>query len=262
MVYSVGDMTHKPGEIFGEMEWSTFTTFSIFLMIFAFFWFTSYLIATNTFIISAMCSNWYFNRFKTKKIRKLSTYFVWAWFYHFGSLALGSFLIASLWVVYVIFFYLYKILKGKSEDSKKKAGLFLCCVGCFERILQLLTQHVYIEIALRNFNFCKAASKCIKLMKRNSLVFFSLSGLVGLFLMIGTILLSISVTFLGHYLLKLYGNFFNLDFETTGPLIVIFLIALAVSLMFNNIFDISADTMLHCFLLEDEINRRREFANY
>jgi len=42
-----------------------------------------------------------------------------------------------------------------------------------------------------------------------------------------------------------------MEFETVGPLVVIVLIALAVSSLFNEIFEISADTMLHCYVLDE-----------
>lgn len=94
------------------------------------------------------------------------------------------------------------------------------------------------------------------------LTFATLSGLVELFLIMGTIIISLTVTFLGYYLLKWYGDLMNVQFETIGPIIIILIISITVSLLFNNIFEISADTMLHCYILEDRLNQRLKYAEY
>ena len=91
-------------------------------------------------------------------------------------------------------------------------------------------------------------------MTENFLTFATLSGLVELFLIMGTIIISLTVTFIGYYLLKWYGDMLNVEFETIGPITIILIISVTVSLLFNNIFEISADTMLHCYILEDRLN--------
>ena len=86
------------------------------------------------------------------------------------------------------------------------------------------------------------------------MTFATLSGLVELFLIMGTIIISVSVTLIGYYLLKWYGNILNVHFDTIGPIVIIFIIGTTISLLFNNIFEVSADTMLHCYILEDRLN--------
>lgn len=41
-------------------------------------------------------------------------------------------------------------------------------------------------------------------------------------------------------------------YDTIGPVLLIFLIAVTVSCLFNDIFEIAADTMLHCYIFEDQ----------
>ena len=81
--------------------------------------------------------------------------------------------------------------------------------------------------------------------------FLALSGLVELFLILGTVFITVTVGILGHLLLKVYGNTRNMEFETIGPMFIIILIALSISALFNEIFEISADTMLHCYILDE-----------
>ena len=96
-LFSVGDLRHDSGDIFGDMTWKPYIQAGVYLMGFSLLWFISFIISTNIFVVSAMCSSWYFNR----KVSTLDVKnaFRWAWIYHIGSLALGSFLIALLWAV-------------------------------------------------------------------------------------------------------------------------------------------------------------------
>lgn len=80
----------------------------------------------------------------------------------------------------------------------------------------------------------------------------ALTGLVNLFLYLGTIIISLFVTIIGYYLLQWYGSSTNEVYDTIGPVLLIFLISVTISCLFNDIFEIAADTMLHCYVFEDK----------
>ncbi len=75
----------------------------------------------------------------------------------------------------------------------------------------------------------------------------------------GTFLISVVSTIIGYFILKAYGSHFNIEFESIGPIIIMFMIAFVISLLFNNVFEVSADTMLHCYVLDETINRQEGF---
>ena len=251
-VFSVGEIRYDPGDMFGDMVWTKTHTVFVYLTIFALLWGVSFLMSTNIFVISVMCSGWYFGRYDGKEVG-LCTAFFWAWFYHLGSLAFGSLIIAILWAVQLILKYMYQKAKETGQNSAA-LKMAICCVNCLERIMKFLNKHAYIEVGLRCYSFCGAAAKSVQVMTTNFLRFTALAGLVELFLIMGTIIISVCTTLIGYGILKGYGHATNIEFETIGPLVIIFMIAFVISMLFNNVFDVSADTMLHCYVLDETLN--------
>lgn len=249
-LFSVGELRYDEGDLFGDMTWSTEVQVGVWFLIFGLLWYLSFLISTNIFVTACLCASWYFQRYDGNVIG-MKTAFKWAWFYHLGTLAFGSLLIALLWLVQLILSYVYQKVKDQSAVAGFCLKCGMCFVSCFERLLKYLNKHAYIEVVLRCFNFCGATRKCFEVMTTNFLRFAVLSGVVELFLIFGTILIAVVVAFIGYFLLILYGNMRNMEFETIGPITVIFLIAVLVSMFFNEIFEISSDTMLHCYVLDE-----------
>ncbi len=140
-------------------------------------------------------------------------------------------------------------MKGGAKFIVKCA---MCFVACFERCMRYLNRQAYIEVVIRNINFCSAVAKTVSLLTGNFLRFGVLTGIVGIFLVLSSIFITLVVTFIGYYVLKGIGDLKNEEYETVGPIIVIAIIAFAIAQFFNYIFSVSADTMLHCFIYEEE----------
>lgn len=134
-LFSVGDMRFDKGDIFADMVWPVHVEVGVWLFVFAFLWYSSFIISSNIFIIACLCVGWYFYRDDPGMEKGMFTYFYWAWFIHAGSLAFGSFLIALLWLLALLTKYLYKKLKESGMNNQQFGFLFkclLCCIGCFE----------------------------------------------------------------------------------------------------------------------------------
>lgn len=95
----------------------------------------AFIFALNVFVIAVKCVFWYFGRFNKTSI-SLSTAFYWGIFYHLGSLAIGSLLVALLWLIKIILHYIYKKVKEQTDKNTNFCCKCLVCfVSCFERIL-------------------------------------------------------------------------------------------------------------------------------
>ena len=165
-----------------------------------------------------MTAGWYFGRYEGWGIG-LCKALGWAYTYHVGSLAFGSFLIALLWFIQLILNYIYQKTKEIDDDNFMiKCAMYF--VACFERFMRFLNKHAFIEVVLRNMSYCGAAAKCVEVLTTNFLRFAVLSGLVDLFLFLGTIMITVSITMFGYLLLQVYGSTYNVVFETIGPLVV------------------------------------------
>ena len=91
----------------------------------------------------------------------------WCFKYHLGSLAMGSFLIAVVQMIKVLFEYFaakYEKVAGKDNVIFKSVACCIrCCIWCLDAYVKFLTRNAYIQIALHNSHFCKAAKEAFYL---------------------------------------------------------------------------------------------------
>ena len=252
MISSVGTLTPDPTSVFMNLTWSSTTTFFLVVFVFAFLWLVSFNFSQETFSIAAMASSWYFERFSEINVGAFTS-IGWSFSYHVGTLAFGSVLIAILWFIQLILAYIYQKLK---ETASTGLGFALkcaiCFVSCFERTIKFINKHAYIEVALRNLNFCAAAAKCLTVTSTNFLRFGVLSGLTGLFLFLGNLVISCATTFIMYFIIRWYASAQDLQIDTLAPHFLIFLIVFFVCKIFSHVFEISSDTLLHCYIYDEE----------
>jgi hypothetical protein len=249
-LFSNGTIRYDQGDIFGDMVWTTRTEAFVYIMIFGLLWIVSFTISNLQYSVAVLASNWYFNRNDGDSQIAIFTAMIWGVTYQLGSLALGSFTIALLWMIQLILNYFYQ--KTKEIDPNNFVyKCALCFVTCFERFLKFLNRHAYIEVALRNTNFCGGIAKSVEILTSNFARFAVLSSLVELFLFLGGVILATGMTLIGNLILNAYGSWKMIEYETIAPLVVIFIISLIITGLFNSIFEVSADTMLHCYVYEE-----------
>ncbi len=148
--------------------------------------------------------------------------------------------------------YIYKKLKDKSDSVKWALKCARCCLACIERYVRFVNRHAYIEIVLRNISFCPAVFKAIGIFTGNFLRVGVLLGIVELVLLMGSVCVTIIVVIISFYILKAIGSAQNEEYTTIGPLILMGVIGFVISLFFNYVFSVSCDTMLHCYIYEEE----------
>lgn len=185
----------------------------------------------SNFIINGAVCFWYHNTVNSTK-NPISTSLWWAIRYHLGTIALGSFILAVIWVIRIIAEYLHQ----KQQQAKKNgvenntAKFILCCMRCVlalcEGLIKFINRHSYTEVVLRSTNFCTSARHAITLVKNNIGRFAMLHGLgavVMTFAKLFIVFLTVVFSYIGLY--KVY-NFSSDGDETTAmnsmgpPLIV------------------------------------------
>lgn len=178
----------------------------------------------------------------------------WATVYHIGSIAMGSFLIALITFIRIIFEYIiYQYEKiGNKENPVYKA--FKCVARCIlwalDQYVKFITKNAYIQIALHSSNFCKAAWDSFCLVLRNAGRFSSASMIGSIMMLLGKGTIMASSTALTFILIKYMNP------EVTQPLVGAILVAMIsylVGSLFLSVFSFSCTAILHCFLLcEDQ----------
>jgi len=106
-IASVGDPVPRSDFPFlTEMKWSDKTKYVLLYSLFGFLWIMNFIIGVSQFIISAACCLWYFSSTSDSNgSGSITTGFYWVFRYHLGSIAFGSFLIALVQMIRIIFEY-------------------------------------------------------------------------------------------------------------------------------------------------------------
>lgn len=159
------------------------------------------IICLQQFMIAATVCQWYFSGQGRSEVAdsaghgvSLFTSFKWGIWYHCGSIAFGSFIIAVITFIRIVFEYLvYQFEKMNPSENcfYKCAKCYIRYVlWCLDKYIKFITKNAFIQIALRSISFCPAAWGSFFLVMRNAGRFSATSmvGWIMMFLGKGTIM--------------------------------------------------------------------------
>jgi len=118
-LYSVGKVSKNTTFVYpwSEVEWEDFTKYSFYFNLFFGLWLLAFMISLNVFVIASASVIWYFQQgdgqeegSKSKK-NPCCTGYRWALGIHMGSIAFGSFILAVVWAIQIVFLYIEKKMK-------------------------------------------------------------------------------------------------------------------------------------------------------
>jgi hypothetical protein len=178
--------------------------------------------------------------------------------YHLGSLAFGSFILAVVQAVKYILIYLRNYVKAHTGEEVSKLVQYLlkclqCYILCFERFVKFLNKNAYIQIALHSTSFCTAARDAFFLILRNAGRFATLGSIGAVFLFLGRWTIAIASTYGGYILITKADKFDQKIHSPVFPTLVFFCIAYILALLFMSVYSMACDTILHCFLADEEL---------
>jgi len=103
-------------------------------------------------------------------------------------------------------------------------------------------------------NFCKATTEAFFLSIRNALRFGMVHGFAYVFLFLGQLIIAGSATALGYIIITKTEHYQEVVISPIVPSIFFFLTAYITSHTFMGIYGMSADTIIHCFAMDEEIH--------
>eukprot|EP00164_Ancoracysta_twista_P000691 GFYU01000915.1.p1 GENE.GFYU01000915.1~~GFYU01000915.1.p1 ORF type:complete len:634 (+),score=271.57 GFYU01000915.1:147-2048(+) len=175
--------------------------------------------------------------------------------YHFGSAAVGSFLLATVQFIRAVFNY---IANNSEKLQENPVGKFLrccidCCLSCFERCIKFLNRNAYIQIAINGTSFCEAAKEAIKMILTNARRITALNVFGDFFLVLGKFfIVGISGLIAAAILFTLRDNG---DLESPiFPLLITLIVLYAITSAFLGVFEMIVDTIFQCFIIDEEKN--------
>lgn len=235
------------------------TKYSFLYLIFSWFWTSEFLIAVGQLITSLSFVAWYFNRDKSKISNRT---FLWACrtviFYHLGSASFGALLIAVVRTIKIVLSYIEK----KAKKSKNKITEYLmkvlqCCLWCMEKIIKFLNKNAYIHVAIYGDSFCKSARRAFFLILRNVLRVAAVSMVSSFVLFLGKLFVPAVTVFSFYVYLDYYHDQYQIS-GVIGPMIFVSIIAFFISSMFSEVFEMGIDTILFCYVADEEMFKPEE----
>jgi hypothetical protein len=253
-MWSVGDTRFEEGSPFGQMVYSGTTNFFQFVHLFAYFWNTCFIMYLIFFVIALTTVTWYFASDRRHLGSPICRGFSWALTYHFGSVALGSFLIAVVQII-------KKIAESMKEDARSRNGnggnrlaaeCLASCIRCLEQLLKYISEHAYIEIVMKSTDFCTSAKRSFDLITHNIIRLGVLNQVTGMVVTFGSIAISLFTVLIAYLIMRWTPYYTTHMSSLLLPLIIIFILAYVVAQLFGNIIQASSDTIIHCYLVEEE----------
>ncbi|GAV01800.1 hypothetical protein RvY_12453-2 [Ramazzottius varieornatus] len=121
--------------------------------------------------------------------------------YHLGSLALGSFLIATVQLaLYSLLKLQRKLRRIENRCTRCLIKVCLCCLGCLENMIKYINRHAYVQMAIMGDNFFTSAKSAFSLLVRNALRVIIVDSTISFFLFFGKlIILALTVAFFYYY---------------------------------------------------------------
>lgn len=231
-------------------------------MLFGFIWLISFIIACNEFVVIVSAITWYYS---DKTIpdddgipgdSDVKVGFWWTFRYHMGSLAFGSFILAVVWIIRALFEYIGEKMHeavGENGCTRCMFACIRCCLDCFDRFIRFLNRNAYIYMALSGEGFCSSALNAFILILKNHAKFAFVDGIADVFMFLAKFFISSATTALSY----LFMGWMTDVSAPIFPLFITFCLSYLIASVFIAVFDISANTILQCYLLDKEIAGRK-----
>lgn len=98
-IWSIGESYHKKGYPYGNVRWNQNTKYLLFVKLFSLLWVVAFLHYACQFVLISVACIWYFSNDRHNLGSPICVGLYWGLVVHFGTLALGSFLLALIWLV-------------------------------------------------------------------------------------------------------------------------------------------------------------------
>lgn len=223
---------------------------------FGLIWFTFFLQASNNYVTMVTASTYYFSSTREKYgSGQILTGVRWAWVTNFGSIAFGSLIIAIIFTIRLMVYYVCKKAEkasGHSRFVKAISCCVQCLLKCLEEIMEYINKQAYAYMAISGESFCTSALNGLMLNLSHGAIFAFANTLAKLFILLGKIGLTVANTVLTYYYIKstsddTVGNIY-------GPMFVVALTTYLLVSVFLGMFDEAVLAMLTCVSIDMDLH--------
>merc|ERR1719248_208750 len=253
-----------------EMPYHTFEVTenqesALWFMLFDLFWTMEFVEALGQIIVATAAATYYFTRDRST-IGNSTVVFAarHATWYHAGTAAFGSFIIAVIKIIKAILMYIQRKCEnaidatgdGPVQRMQKKIArvvffCFQCCIWCLEKCMKFINKEAYIQTAIFGHPFCTAARKGFFLVLRNLRRVAALETIGGAIFFITKLMIAATCALVCYIWL---GQAFTEETHSiVYPTLLVGLLAYNLGDIFVDVVDMVADTLLICFIADEEI---------
>ena len=216
---------------------------------FGLIWFTFFMDASNNYVTMVTASTFYFssNRHKWGS-GEVGTAFRWAWVHNFGSIAFGSLIIAIIWTIRMLVYYVCKKAEKSSGDSgvvKAITCVAMCVLKCLEEIMEYINRAAYAYMAISGESFCQSALHGLLLQLKRGAAFAFANLLAQMFILLGKVGLTVVNVVIVYFYLKATAPP-NDPSDVYAPLAIVAFATLVLVSIFLGMFDESVVAMMTC----------------
>lgn len=229
--------------------------------LFMFLWTNNFTVSSAYFILCGSVASWYWTEDKKTLKRPIirSTYRYVR--YHMGTVCVGSFIIAVVQLIRILFNYFVNRCEKFKDNPLVKALVCIvnCCLWCLEKVIGYINKNAYIMCATHGFSFCKAAMKGFMLLMRNIMLVAAINGVAGILLGVGKIFICLA-TLAVSYLISVQMSA-DLGLTSSTPILTLFICGIVgwfIGGSFMGTFGAATDTIFLSFLHDQECNNGKD----
>lgn len=225
--------------------------------VFGFFWCIAFILALTEMSFAFAFSRWYYApKKKSGRATGVGSCTVWAGFvkvlfYHLGTVAFGSLIVAIIMFIRAMIYWLKKNLE-KYRGNQFIQRILSClgyCFACVQRFMEFINRNAYIITAMTGYlGFCGAAKKSFTLLTQNAFLLVAVSVVSEFLLILGKIFIVCISTGLAVWL---FHKDSNLNYWAL-PVLLVAILAYAIASCFLSIFSMATATMFLCFCYDIE----------
>lgn len=273
-VESMGRIEPAPGDgivfipLDKDIEWDDrkeqgkLVNWMLFYLSFGLIWFTFFLTASNNYVVMVTAATYYFSSDPNRAENKygsgnMTAGLRWAWVHNFGSIAFGSLLIAIIFTIRLIAYYLCKKAEKASGDNafiKCVSCMVQCFLKCLEEIMEYINRAAYAFMSITGQPFCKSAYNGICLQFKHGAKFAFGNMLAAGFIIIGKIgltILNVCITWL--FMKHVTGTATEVS-NPYAPLAIVALTTYMIVAVFLGLFDEAVLAMMTSMTADMDIN--------
>ena len=259
-LWSIGELT--PGTVtpFATVKWDNTNRYLMVFYFFGLLWNVAFINYMTIFIVACCVAFWYFsyddpdNRPRSPICKSIW----WALRYHLGSLGFGALLLAIIQFVKFVLLYIVHYVQGlqkKGLDNKMLIWMLkcmVCCVSCFERVIEYISSLGYAYLAIAGTNFCVSCAKAFGLLVSNPMKFGMVNAMGTVFAFIGKVFVSASTAVTGWALIKYNSELSESITSLVVPVIFFALLGYMIAAVFFSVYGVAADSVIICYFYSKE----------